>query len=79
MISERDYVKNTDVFWTGKKVRTLRDMSNGWLTIKAGTICIIKRKFAGFALETERCLTCGVAIKISRVQPCDVELVEMRK
>lgn len=69
------YRKNTEKYFMGKKVRTLREMKNGLMIIPAGIICEITRKFKGFKLTSEPCKHCGVRVRISEVPFCDVELI----
>lgn len=74
MITQSDYNRRTDKQWRGVKVRALRPLDNGWITIPAGTICTIDGKFGGFSLRTDRCNCCGVTIRISRVPHDAVEI-----
>ena len=59
----------------GRKVRTMRDLENGWGRIPAGTIATITKKHGGFSLMTEPCPHCGLRASISKVQYQDVFLL----
>ena len=79
MITRIEYLQKKEEFWIGKKVRTLREMRNGWVIIPVGTILKIRRKYQGFTLEAvEICPHCkiGNRLDISRVSPEALELVE---
>lgn len=56
----KTYRKHTEIFFRGKKVRTLLEMHNGYMVIPEGAICEITRKFDGFNLTSEPCKCCGV-------------------
>jgi hypothetical protein len=71
----KTYRKHTEVFFMGKKVRTLIQMRNGYMVIPEGTTCEITRKYQGFNLTSEPCKCCGVRISINRVPYRDVELI----
>lgn len=79
MVTQKEYFRKPESFWMGKKVKTLRDMRNGWVEIPKGTILKITRKYQGFSLEgVEVCPHCkiGNRLSISRVEPIAVELLE---
>ena len=75
-MDEKYYEKHNEAFFLNRKVRTLKEMQNGYAVIAKGTICKITRKYGGFDLNTEPCDACGVKVRISRVGFRDVELVE---
>lgn len=62
--------------WEGRKVRTLLPMRNGMMEIPAGTVCTVRRNYAGLRLSTDPCSCCGVRVSISKVGECDVELLD---
>lgn len=59
--------------WRGKQVRTKRELRNGVLIIKAGTICIVRYTHRLADLTSTPCDCCGVAINIRRVPWEDLE------
>lgn len=79
MITNKEYFNKPESFWMDKKVRTLKDMRNGWFEIPKGTILKITRKYQGFSLEgIEVCPHCkiGKRLSISRVEGINLELLE---
>ena len=79
MISDKQYKQKTDQQWTGTTVKSYYEMSNGWCKIPAGTELKITRKYKGFSLISEPCSCCGVQVKISRVSPGSLAIVEKDK
>ena len=75
MITEAHYRRFTEEQWKGRKVRSLRDMRNGYAELPAGTIFTITGKYKGFSLVSDPCATCGVKIHIGRVSGASLELV----
>lgn len=78
-ITWTEYKKKPERFWKGRKVKTLRELSNGYWSIPEGFILTITHKYCGFDLKaTDTCPHCGVGKKltISRVNPTAVELCE---
>ena len=61
----------------GQRVKTLRTMTTGVAVVPVGTVCTITGKFNGFELESVPCQTCGVKVRITRVSPRDVDLLEV--
>lgn len=61
--------------WKGRKVRTLRDLRNGWGVIPAGTVFEVRENWAGLNLLGDRCTCCGLRASINRVPEHDVELL----
>jgi hypothetical protein len=60
----------------GRKVRTLREMSNGNYHIPAGTIVEVSGTWrSGVSLKSPACGHCGVAVYISHVHRDSVALV----
>lgn len=72
-MTNRDYQRWNEREWKRHQVRTLRELTNGNMAIPAGTVCRITGKFGGFALRTEPCSACGVAVNISKVPWIDVD------
>jgi len=70
-----EYERLTERQVKGRRVRILRALTNGWMTIPAGTECCITRKFQGYSLTSDKCSHCGVQIHISRVKWYDVDLL----
>ncbi len=63
--------------WVGKRVKTVREMSNGWCTIASGTICTVDSVSGGtgLSLVSDPCSCCGVKVRISRIHATDVEVI----
>lgn len=68
-----EYRRRTDEEWRGVKVRSRRPLSTQALVIPRGSIFTVERKFKGFSLRSEPCSCCGVAVRITKVPPSDVE------
>ena len=63
--------------YRGRRVRTVREMSNGWGTIPAGALATIAEQGPkGSLLLCDACGCCGLKARISAVQPADIEFVE---
>ena len=75
-IGWKTYKVNTEKWWIGKRVRSLRDFRNGVATLPAGTIFKVLGKQSGFALASERCECCGLSILINKVTSEAVELMQ---
>lgn len=61
--------------WEGRKVRTLREIVNGYMVIPAGTVATITRARSGVTLRGDACGHCGVAVSVSRVNPVALQLL----
>jgi hypothetical protein len=72
------YETRTERDWKRVKVKTNKVLRNGVIEIPSGTVCEIYRKAGGFALKTQPCVTCGVAVMISKVPPRDVDVWEVQ-
>lgn len=75
MIARWEYEKRTAAQVLGLKVRSLVPLRNGWCRIPAGRVLTIVHKWDGYTLETDPCASCGVAVKVARVQPSMVDWV----
>ncbi|MBX8557048.1 hypothetical protein K5D43_21465 [Pseudomonas cichorii] len=63
--------------YAGKRVRTLRDLSNGWGIIPAGSLAVIQLQSPkGSSLMVDACSCCGMKPIISAVNAGDIEFVE---
>ncbi|MCE2494590.1 MAG: hypothetical protein J4F40_18665 [Alphaproteobacteria bacterium] len=69
------YQKMTNAQLIGRKVRTLRTLSNRVEEIPIGTALTIVRKHSGFHLTGDRCEHCGVRVFIHGVEASAVELI----
>lgn len=79
MITQKEYEKQTEKYWLGKKVITQRELKNGNVVIPAGTVLAIRRKYKGFTLDgVKECPYCkiGRLLYIAKVPPMDVSLLE---
>lgn len=70
-----EYQRMTVAQLRGRKVRLLEDLQNHSSIIRAGTIMTIWDKQSGFTLEGDFCQCCGVAARISKVEPHCVALL----
>lgn len=64
----------------GKRVRTLRELSNGLGTIPAGTIGTITNgrhvRDGKLNFEADKCECCGFAFRVSGLSYTDLELID---
>lgn len=65
----------TEAKLLGRRVRALRDLSNGNGGVKAGTLLTIRGKRGGLQLAMDYCHSCGVSWYVTKVHPYDVELL----
>ncbi len=61
--------------WVGRKVRTRRELRNGYVTIPVGTVCTVTYNHSGLSLSTDACGACGVQCHIAKVPEHGVELL----
>lgn len=78
-MTQKEYEKNNEQFFRNKKVRLVKEISNGKGNIfGVGTVMTIKRKYKGFELEQisicKEC-NCGERRSIHGVNPQAIELV----
>lgn len=59
----------------GRQVRTLRDFSNGILTLPKGSVVRLRRFYHGWEIDGPKCPHCGVAVHMSKVPESDLELL----
>ena len=63
--------------YKGRRVRTLKDLKNGWGIIPAGALASIDYQGpTGSSLIIDPCSCCGVKAIISAIQASDIEFVE---
>lgn len=66
--------------YAGKNVRILRDVRNGFGTIKAGSIAIVTSQSPkGSNLRFISCTACGSTPSISQIKHDDIEFVELEQ
>lgn len=65
-MTEREYRQPLRVLAT-RRWRLVEDVQNGYVRVPAGTIVRVTGKFGGLDIEGERCETCGVQPRCSRV------------
>lgn len=63
--------------WAGKRVRTQRELRNGWCSIPEGAIGTIQelRGGTGLTIKLDACRCCGVNVYMTGLHDRDVELV----
>lgn len=69
----KTYRGTTEQQFIGRKVKSLRPMSNGRYRFPAGMTFTIKRKYGGFELLSDPCPHCGIQAFINRVKPDAVD------
>lgn len=63
--------------WEGKRVRLVRELRNGWVTLPAGYIGTITVQSRGsLSFVGQPCSCCGVKPHMSKIGYFDVELAE---
>jgi len=67
------YERTAERQFIGRKVKSLRPMSNGLFHFPAGMTFTIRRKQGGFELLSDPCPHCGIAAYVSKVEPQAVE------
>lgn len=64
----------------GRKVKTQREMRNGWVSIAAGTECVVTTTSSwGISLTSEACSHCKVKININKVKRSDLLLIDTER
>ena len=71
------YKTKSDKWFTGRRARTLIDIVTTGVVIPAGTVALIVRKHWGLTLRFDPCDRCGLAVVAERVQPEDVQLIDV--
>ena len=74
-MKESEYRRTPEKELVGRRVKSLKPFRNGLFVIPAGIVFKIERKHGGFHLITEPCSKCGISAFISKVQPCEIELL----
>lgn len=72
MIGKR--LRETDL--VGRRAVLLKTVSSANVTIPAGTVVEITRKYAGYTIKAQRCIGCGSDMVVTRVFGTSLELVE---
>ena len=72
-MDRKTYKKTTAIKFIGRKVKSLRSMSNGLYRFPAGMTFTIKRKQGGFELLSDPCPHCGIQAFINKVEPQAVD------
>lgn len=76
MISQSQYNRITAPDWKGKRVRSLVPLNTSQVVVPAGTEFTVEGKFNGLDILGDACSHCGVQVRISRVNPSKLELVD---
>lgn len=63
--------------WVGSRVKTLYAMENGYAKMPAGSVAVVTGVSRGFNLEFAPCSCCSMTVKVSRVRPEHLEIVEL--
>lgn len=61
--------------WEGRKVRSKREMTNGYVTMPKGTILTVYRNHGGLEIIADSCACCGMKAWFRKVAEHDVELL----
>lgn len=76
-IDRKFYNRKPEFFWIGRKVRSVKELKNGWFTAPVGTEFVVTRKQMGLHLKLSApCPCCGLRGYISKVAPDALELLE---
>jgi len=62
--------------WVGRKVASVCELKNGHCILPAGTIFRVVRKYGTLELISQRCPTCGIRMRITRVPISSVEVID---
>lgn len=62
--------------WVGCTVELAREVRNGWAVATVGTRARVTYARGGLTLETDACKCCGLALRVTRVPPHCVRLIE---
>ena len=71
------YKSKSDKWFTGRRVRTLIEVMAAGAFIPAGTVALVVRKHWGLTLRFDPCDHCGIALVAEKVQPEDVQLIDV--
>lgn len=74
-MNRRDYNRLTSAEFKGRKARTTRTIESRSLSVPAGSIVTIVRKFSGFEIATPKCQCCGVSVFMTKVGPDALDLL----
>ncbi len=69
MITDSQYRRLRTREVVGRKVRTLRPLTNRQIEVPTGTVLTITEKSGGYTLKAPACDTCGVSVYIAKVTP----------
>ena len=72
----REYRRMTLGQLQGRKVELMREVQTRQMRIPVGTVMTIRGKFKGLELETEPCDHCGVVMRVARLHPSSVRLLQ---
>jgi hypothetical protein len=75
-MTETEYRRRTDVQWRGIRVRARNAIGTSRMLVPIGAILTVERKFSGFSLIADPCPCCGVRVRVTKVEPHNVEVVE---
>lgn len=75
MITQTLYKNLTAKEWSGRRVRSLVELRNGWATLPAGTEFTVVNKFKGLEIRSDPCAHCGVQVGITKVHYGRLELL----
>lgn len=64
--------------WVGSRVKTLYAMENSYAKMPAGSVAVVTGVSRGFNLEFAPCSCCSMTVKVSRVRPEHLEIVELK-
>ena len=61
--------------WKGMRVRSTRELRNGWGSMPAGSFFRVTHATAGIHMKSEPCACCGFQWSVSKVSSDDIEPV----
>lgn len=63
-------------YFIGKKARLIKDVNSYHGIILAGTTVILENKRSGFTIITKKCDSCNIRMRVFKVNPEKLDLIE---
>ncbi len=75
-MDRKTYERTREKEFIGRKVKSLRSMSNRLYRFPAGMTWTIERKQGGFELLSDPCPHCGIRAYVNKVSPGSVDFTD---
>lgn len=75
-MDRKTYDKTIEALFKGRKVKNIKNLSNGQYVFPVGMTWTIHRKQGGFELLSDPCPCCGIRAWVSKVPPGDVDFTD---